>query len=68
MARVLDQSPKNFETDEPKGLKFCRELKHQKIFGTCPGVFQNLDQGSDGALKNIFVKYGWKLEMYEPET
>ena len=54
MARVLDLEPKNFETDESRGLKFCRELKHQKIFDTCPGVFQNLDQWPDGALKIVF--------------
>ena len=53
MARVLDLEPKNFETDEPRGPKFCRELKHQKIFETCPGVFQNLDQGPNGALKIV---------------
>ena len=51
MARVLDLELKNLETDEPRGLKFWRELKHQKTFDTCPGVFQNLDQGPDGALK-----------------
>ena len=54
MARVLDLEPKNFDTDESRGLKFCRELKHQKIFDPCPGVFQNLDQGPDGALEIVF--------------
>jgi len=53
MARVLNQEPKNVEMDEPRGLKFCRELKYQKIFDTCPGVFQNFDQGPDGALKIV---------------
>ena len=58
MARVLEQEPNNFEKDEPRGLKICRELKHQKIFDTCPGFFQNLDKGPDGALKTVFLKYG----------
>ena len=32
-----------FGMGEPMDMKFCRELKHQKIFGTCPGCFQNFD-------------------------
>ena len=39
----------NFEMDKPRGLKFFREVKYQKIFDTCPGVFLNCDQGPDGA-------------------
>ena len=52
--------------DEPIYLKFCRELKHQKIFHTCLRAFQNLDQGPDGALKTVFLKYGQKFGMAEP--
>ena len=62
MARVLDLEPNNLETDEPRGLKFCRELKHQKIFDTCPGVFQNLYQGPDEALKIVFLNMNRTLE------
>ena len=40
--------------DKPRDPKFCRRVKHLKIFDTCPGVFQNLDQGADGALKTVF--------------
>ena len=40
--------------DEPTDLKFCREVKNQKIFDTYLGIFQNLDQGPDGALKTVF--------------
>ena len=58
MARTLDLDPWYFEMDEPRGLKFCREVKYQKIFDTCSGFFQNLDQESDGALKTVFLKYG----------
>ena len=53
MARALDLEPYNFETDEPGDLRYCREVKYQKIFDTCPGVFQNLDQGPDGVLKTV---------------
>ena len=58
MARTLDLDPRNFEMDEPRGIEFCREVNYQKIFDTCPGFFQNLDQGPYGALKNVFLKYG----------
>ena len=34
------------------------KIEHQKIFDTCLGVFQNLDQGPDGALKTVVLKYG----------
>ena len=63
--------------DKPTDLKFsrgvkhlkifdtCREVKHQKIFDTCPGFLQNLDQGSDGALKTLFLKYREKVGMDE---
>ena len=51
---------------EPTDLKFCREVKHQKIFNTCPGFFQSLDQGPDGALKIIFLKYGLNFGMDKP--
>ena len=44
--------------DEPTDLKFCREVKHLKVFDMCLAFFQNLDQGPDGALKTVFLKYG----------
>ena len=31
----------------------------------CPGFFQNLDQGHDGALKTVFLKYGYNFGMDE---
>ena len=37
--------------------KFFHKIEHQKIFDTCPEVFQNLDQGPNGALKTVFLKY-----------
>jgi len=52
--------------DEPRGLKLFREVKYEKIFDTCPGFFQNLDQGPDGALKTFFLKYAWNFGMDEP--
>ena len=54
MARTLDLDPCNFEMDEHRGLKG-REVKYQKIFDTCPGFLQNLEQGPDGALKTFFL-------------
>ena len=36
---------------------FFQKIEHRKIFDTCLGVFQNLDQGPDGALKTGFLKY-----------
>ena len=48
--------------DKPKGLKFCSEVKHLKIYYMCSGVFQNLDQGPlDGAVKTVFYKYDKKF-------
>ena len=48
--------------DNPGDLKFCREVKYQKMFYMCPGIFQNVDQGSlDGALKTVFHKYDKKF-------
>ena len=32
---------------------FFKNVEHQKIFDTCLGVFQNLDQGPDGVLKTV---------------
>ena len=58
MARALDLEAYNFGTDEPVVLKFCGEVKNQKIFDTCLGVFKNLDQGPDVALKTSSLKYG----------
>ena len=52
--------------DEPTDLKFCREAKNQKIFDTCPGFLQNLDQGPDGALKTFFLKHAYNFGMDEP--
>ena len=54
MARTLDLALKIFEIDEPRGLKFCREVKYRKIFNTCLGFFLDLDQGPEGALKFMF--------------
>ena len=51
---------------EPTDLKFFREVKNQKIFDTCNGFLQNLDQGPDGALKTVFLKYGYNFEMDKP--
>ena len=33
------------------------------MFDTCPRDFQNLDQGPDGVLKIVFLKYGYILGM-----
>ena len=33
---------------------------------TCLEVFQNLDQGPVGALKNVFLKYGYYFGMDGP--
>ena len=52
--------------DEPTDLKFCREVKNQKIFDTCPGFLQNLDQGPDGALKTVFFKNRQNFGRDEP--
>ena len=62
--------------DEPAELKFCREVKNQKIvikqccnqkiFDTCPGFLQNLDQEPDGALKTVFLKYSYNFGIDEP--
>ena len=52
--------------DEPRGIKFCREVKYQKIFDTSLGVFLNLDQGHDVALKTVFLKYDLNFGMNEP--
>ena len=32
----------------------------------CREFFQNLDQGRDGALKTVFLKYGFNFGMNEP--
>ena len=47
----------NFGMDEPTDLKFCRDVKHQKVFDVS-WIFPNLDQGPEGALKTVFLKYG----------
>ena len=44
----------NFGMDKPRDPIFFKKIEHQKIFDTCLGVFQNLDQGPDGALKIVF--------------
>ena len=51
----------NFGMDEPRDQNFFLKIEHRKIFDTCLGVFQNLDQGPDGALKTVFLKYGWSF-------
>ena len=52
--------------DEPRNLKFCREVRYQKIFDVCLGIFQNLDQRLDGVLKTVLFKYGYNFGMDEP--
>ena len=47
---------------EPTDLKFCREVKNQKIFDTCPGFLQNVDQGPDGTLRTVFLNMVITLE------
>ena len=42
--------------DEPTDLKFCREVKKQKIFDTCPEFFQNLDQGLENCFSLIWLE------------
>ena len=56
----------NLGMDEPADLKFCKEVKDQKIFDTCPGFLQNLDQGPDEALKTVFLKYRYYFGMNGP--
>ena len=51
--------------DKPKDLKFFSGLKNLKIYDTCPGIFQNLDQGPDGVPETVFPKYGKNFEMGE---
>jgi len=48
-----------------RDLKFNRDAK---IYDTCPGVFQNLDQGPDGALKTFFFNIVITLEWMSLET
>jgi len=49
--------------DKPRDLKFCSGVKYLKIYDMCPRIFQNLDQGPDGVLKTVFLKYGWSFGM-----
>ena len=49
-------------------LKSSREVKHAKIFDTCLGVFQNLDQGPDRVLKTVFLNMATTLEWENLET
>ena len=51
---------------EPSELAFCRKVKHKKVFDTCPGFFENLEQVPDGALKTFYLKYGWNCGMDVP--
>ena len=37
-----------------------------KIFDTCLGIFQNFDQGPDGALKTFIFKYRYNFGTDEP--
>ena len=46
--------------DEPRNLKFRREVRYQKIFDACLGIFQNLDQ------RPVLLKYGYNFGMDEP--
>ena len=48
--------------DEPRAPEFFLKAEHLKIVDTCPGVFQNLDQGPDGALKIVFFNMTRTLE------
>ena len=45
-------------TLECMNLETQKKIEHQKIFDTCLGVFQNVDQRPDGAVKTVFLKYG----------
>ena len=49
---------------EPRDPK----LKNLKIFDTCPGFPQNLDQGPDGTLKTFFFKYRYNFGWMSLET
>ena len=48
MARTL-------EGLNPETRIFFKRVEHQKIFDMCLGIFQNLDQGPDGALKTVIL-------------
>ena len=53
--------------DNSRDPKFRREVKHQKIFDTCSRILRNLDQWPNGALKTVFLKYGWNFGMDKPK-
>jgi len=43
---------------------FFLNTEHRKIFDKCLGVFQNLDQGPEGALKTVFAKHFFFLTLF----
>ena len=53
----------NFVMNEPRDPKFFLKIEHQKIFDTCLGVFQNLDQEPNGALKLFFLNMARALDL-----
>ena len=58
----------NFERDGSRDLYFFLTIDNQKILDTCLGVFQNLDQGSGGALKIVYINVAITLEWMDLET
>ena len=58
----------NFGMDKPRDLKFCKGLKHLKIFDICPGIYRNLDQGHDGVSKTVFRNMARTLGWMNLET